>query len=127
MDEKVEYWIDISKYDLETAEIMLNAKRYLYVGFMCHQVIEKTIKAVLAAKGIFPPKSHNLLMLVEKAGIIDDMSESHLDFLALVNPLNIEARYPSYKGNINSVLDEDMCKEIMIKTKEWFSWIESKL
>jgi len=35
-DEKVKYWIDISKYDLETAEVMLKSKKFLYVGFMCH-------------------------------------------------------------------------------------------
>ena len=45
VNEKVEYWIDISEYDLETAEAMLQTKRFLYVGFMCHQAIEKILKA----------------------------------------------------------------------------------
>jgi hypothetical protein len=36
-----EYWFDIAEYDLETARVMLQGKRFLYVGFMCHQVIEK--------------------------------------------------------------------------------------
>ena len=45
MDSKIKYWIDISDYDLETAEAMLQSKRYLYVGFMCHQTIEKAFKA----------------------------------------------------------------------------------
>lgn len=40
------YWIEIAKYDLETAEAMLKSKRYLYVGFMCHQSIEKILKAI---------------------------------------------------------------------------------
>ena len=34
MDSRVEYWIELSDYDLETAEAMLESKRYLYVGFM---------------------------------------------------------------------------------------------
>jgi HEPN domain-containing protein len=42
--EKVKYWIDLSDYDLETAEAMLSSGRYLYVGFMCHKAIEKIIK-----------------------------------------------------------------------------------
>ncbi len=41
INEKIKYWIDIAEYDLETAKAMLSTKRYLYVGFMCHQVIEK--------------------------------------------------------------------------------------
>jgi HEPN domain-containing protein len=45
MDQKIRYWIDLSDYDVETAVAMLNSKRFLYVGFMCHQAIEKVFKA----------------------------------------------------------------------------------
>ena len=34
-DRGVSYWVDIADYDLETAEVMLTTKRYLYVGFIC--------------------------------------------------------------------------------------------
>ena len=44
MDEKSIYWIEIADYDLETAKAMLVSKRYLYVGFMCHQAIEKILR-----------------------------------------------------------------------------------
>ena len=44
-EEKVKYWVELSDYDFETAKVMLATKRYLYVGFMCHQVIEKILKA----------------------------------------------------------------------------------
>ena len=37
-EEKINYWIDLSDYDLETAAAMLKTKRYLYVAFMCHHV-----------------------------------------------------------------------------------------
>lgn len=36
MIDKITYWIEMAEYDLETAVAMLNTKRYLYVGFMCH-------------------------------------------------------------------------------------------
>ena len=35
----VNYWIKKSKYDLEAARAMYNAKIYPYTGFMCHQTI----------------------------------------------------------------------------------------
>ncbi len=38
---KVAYWKELADYDLETAEVMYNGGRWLYVGFMCHLVIEK--------------------------------------------------------------------------------------
>ena len=48
--EKTNYWIEISDYDLETSKTMLIGKRYLYVGFMCHQAVEKILKAYFTAK-----------------------------------------------------------------------------
>ena len=48
MNEKVEYWFESANYDLETAKVMLDGKRYLYVGFMCHQVIEKKFERLLS-------------------------------------------------------------------------------
>lgn len=41
MDARIKYWAELSDYDLETANAMLVSKRWLYVGFMCHQTIEK--------------------------------------------------------------------------------------
>jgi hypothetical protein len=34
--ERIEYWLNLSQYDLETAQTLLNGGRLLYVGFMCH-------------------------------------------------------------------------------------------
>lgn len=45
MKDKVTYWGEMSDYDFDTAGPMLETKRYLYVGFMCHQTIEKVLKA----------------------------------------------------------------------------------
>jgi len=45
MGNKVTYWVELSDYDMKTAEAMLKSERYLYVGFMAHQAIEKILKA----------------------------------------------------------------------------------
>lgn len=34
----------MAEYDLETAKVILEGKRFLYVDFMCHQVIEKAFR-----------------------------------------------------------------------------------
>ncbi len=44
-EDRVTYWIDIADYDLGTAEDLFKSQRWIYVAFMCHQVIEKTLKA----------------------------------------------------------------------------------
>ena len=82
MIDKVKYWTDISDYDLETAEAMLATGRLLYVGFMCHQSIEKIFKAyfekVLAET---PPYTHNLFTLSEKTDLISLLSEEQKKFI----------------------------------------------
>jgi len=32
-EERVNYWIDSAIYDFQSAKVMLDGKRYLYVGF----------------------------------------------------------------------------------------------
>lgn len=67
MNDKERYWVEMSDYDFDTAQAMLETKRYLYVGFMCHQVIEKILKAYWTKVCEEPPlKIHSLSRLAEK-------------------------------------------------------------
>ena len=68
-EDKSEYWIEIAEYDLETAKAMQDTSRFLYVGFMCHQVVEKSLKASIAKTGTIPPKVHSLIRLAELSGV----------------------------------------------------------
>jgi HEPN domain-containing protein len=95
MNDKVNYWFDISEYDLETAKAMLISKRFLYVGFMCHLAIEKLLKAYyVSVKDEMPPYSHNLTYLAEKSSLLSKLSEDQKSFIDELEPMNIEARYP---------------------------------
>lgn len=128
MDDKVTYWVEMSDYDFDTANAMFETKRYLYVGFMCHQVIEKILKAYWSSVTDAPPlKIHSLSRLAEKTGLDKDMTDGHLDFMDALEPLNIEARYPSYKERLMKSLNEARCKELLTQTNELRIWIKSKL
>lgn len=60
-------WLDLAKYDLETARAMLETGRYLYVHFCCQQAIEKTLKALIAHQSNeMPPRLHNLVKLLRR-------------------------------------------------------------
>ena len=50
MNERANYWLELSDYDIITAKAMLETQRLLYVGFMCHQAIEKILKAYCSEK-----------------------------------------------------------------------------
>jgi HEPN domain-containing protein len=127
MNERLEYWLDLADYDIETAQVMLIGRRYLYVGFMCHQAIEKAFKGMLArdcAKDEIPPKIHDLSKLAIRANLIDTMSEEQKDFIEELNPLNIEARYPEYKEQVALTLTPERCRSIIAKTEELLCWIK---
>lgn len=128
MNDKSKYWIDTAQYDLDSAKVMLGGRRYLYVGFMCHLTIEKALKAVVAKdEELMPPKIHNLLKLASMTNIYDLMSEKQQLLLSELNPLNIESRYPSYKEDIASTLNETNCKMLIDKTEELLCWIKRQL
>ena len=130
MIEKVEYWLDIANYDIETAKAMLNSGRFLYVGFMCHQVIEKAFKAVIARDCVadeIPPKIHDLRKLGKKAGLFERLSEEQKETIGKLNPLNIEARYPEYKNRIAANLTSDICQELINETEGLLCWIKEQL
>lgn len=127
-DEKVKYWVELADYDYETAIAMLDSKRYLYVGFMCHQVIEKMLKAYWSKMLDEPPlKIHTLSRLAERSGLDSEMDENQQNFIDLLEPLNIEARYPSYKERLLSALNEERCQDIIERTNNLRLWIKSKL
>lgn len=128
MSDKTTYWIEMSDYDFDTAKAMLETKRYLYVAFMCHQTIEKILKAYWSNVLEEPPlKIHSLSRLAEKSGLDKDMSEEQTDFIDELEPLNIEARYPSYKERLMKSLTSDRCKELIEKTDKLRIWIKSRL
>lgn len=128
VNNKVTYWVEMSDYDFDTAKAMLETKRYLYVAFMCHQTIEKVLKAYWSSVLEEPPlKIHSLSRLAEKSGLDKDMSEEQTDFIDELEPLNIEARYPSYKERLMRSLSHNRCKELIEQTDKLRTWIKSKL
>ncbi len=128
MNDKVKYWLELAEYDLETAEAMLDTKRFLYVGFMCHQSFEKLLKAYyVKVKADTPPFTHNLRYLAELTNVIEEFDENKLLFLNRLQPMNIEARYPTYKHEIMKLLTYDYCQSLIFDSKEFYVWIKKKL
>lgn len=128
VNDKVAYWIDIADYDLKTAEAMHQTGRWLYVAFMCHQVIEKTLKAYwCGTRSDTPPYTHHHMRLAEGCGLYDKMSDEQKDFLDLVTNYNIEARYPEDKESLARTLTPQMCQQLIDETKQMMTWITEQL
>lgn len=125
---RIEYWLDLATYDMETAKAMYTSQRYMYVGFMCHQVMEKALKAyyVKATDGN-PPYTHNLAVLAEKAGLDKAMTDEQKNFLDFLEPLNIEARYPTTKDKLLQLLTDEKCAQLLQRTEGELAWITQQL
>ncbi|MCK5843612.1 MAG: HEPN domain-containing protein [Victivallales bacterium] len=126
--EAIEYWVELAEYDLETAKVMLDGKRYLYVGFMCHQAVEKILKAhYVSVNNEIPPFTHNLMFLAEETDILDSLSDGQKDIIQTLRPLNVESRYPKYKDKVFGTLSDERCREIVSNTESMLKWIKTKL
>ena len=100
--DKTAYWLDIADYDLDTAEAMHQTGRCLYVAFMCHQVIEKTLKAYwCATRDDDPPYTHNHKRLADGCGL--------------------------YQQQLARTLTPQACRQIIDETKQMQQWIKEHL
>ena len=122
------YWFDGAEYDLQTAKAMLETRRYLYVGFMCHQTIEKALKGIFVTKcpNEELPYIHKLVRLANLCGIIDEMSEEQLALLDVLNPLNVDARYPVNKELLLKSLSQERCEKLIKETESLLEWLKTK-
>lgn len=121
----INYWFNMADYDLKTAQVMFNGGRYLYVGFMCHQVVEKALKGLYVKQfNKIPPYTHNLLTLCMNLDL--DISEEDKGFLAELNPLNIEARYPEMKEKLGRAINKKKAYFLLEKTRSLYKWLKLK-
>ena len=126
--ERAEKWLDIVNEDLSVAELLFNNGHWLYTGFMCHQVVEKTLKAYwCVCRDDDPPYLHDHERIAKGCGLYTKMSEKQKDFFEGIKRLNIEARYQEIKDEVARTLNRETTTEILGQTKEMHSWILEKL
>ena len=126
MDDLPSQWLAQAKYDLSSAEVMLKARKYLYVAFMCQQSMEKILKAIIQKrKNETPPYTHKLSILIKMIEL--EVSEQDLDFLDSLTRYYINCRYPEHKQKLAKELDKKGSQELLKRTKECFSWLKKEL
>ncbi len=136
--EKYEYWLEVAQYDLESAKVMFNGGRYMYVAFMSQQAIEKL------AKGIYTlytdneaPMTHNIWNIFKQlkkevnlrewlhVEEFENNLEKYKSFYAELLAYYISGRYPSFKDKVSKSIDSNRAKRVLNTTLEVFAWIES--
>ncbi|RPH85275.1 MAG: HEPN domain-containing protein [Desulfobacteraceae bacterium] len=126
MGKEPEQWFKQAQYDLSTAEAMFDAKKYIYVIFMCHLAIEKALKGLYSKKfGNIPPKVHNLLFLLEKIGVSlpSPLSETVFE----LNRASIPTRYPEDLQQMKKDYPRQKSEQLLVQSKEVLKWLKKEL
>lgn len=116
-------WFRQADYDLDTAKAMFKTGRYIYAVFMCHLSIEKALKGLYTQKTReIPPKTHNLLYLIEKLKL--EIPEIFYDFLFNLNRVSVPTRYPSDLRKMLKDYDRNRTINILQKSMEVLQWLK---
>ena len=116
MEKIVKNWLDSADYDLETAEHMFQTGRYIYTVFMYHLALEKALKAkVQEVTGTTPPKTHNLMHLVDLALLSPDQEMGK--YLSKLSNLSIPTRYPEDFQKLVEAFTKEKTDEVFLRLK----------
>ena len=121
-----EEWFKQANYDLETANAMFKADKYIYTVFMCHLSIEKALKGIYTQKfNDVPPKIHNLIYLLKKMELLPP--DNLKIFLNELNRVSIPTRYPERLKILLKEYNKHRASVIFKNSKEILKWLKEKL
>jgi len=112
--------------DESTFRNLLKSSDNHWALFIGHIVVEKLLKALVVQKnkeGFVVPRSHDLLLLAEKANL--EINEQRADILDLISTFNINARYPDYKRGFYQKCTDDYTKERALEIDEVIAWLKN--
>jgi len=123
MSEELEtgrHWVAKARSDLLNADNNLRAEQIPAdtVCFHCQQAAEKLLKGYLAAKGVTPPVTHDLVLLLERVLPFASDAETLRDDLSGLTPYAVDARYPD-EGPEFSEADAREAREAAERVVQW--------
>jgi HEPN domain-containing protein len=113
-------WLRYARSDLELARVT-RPDDVLFEGLCFHaqQAAEKALKAVLIAKGVPPPKTHNIRTLLDLLPQ-EVIAPQEIEDAASLTDYAVTSRYP---GDFESV-DEEEYKETVRLAENVVLWAE---
>jgi Uncharacterized conserved protein related to C-terminal domain of eukaryotic chaperone, SACSIN len=128
MREEASWWIGDARRSLKIAE--QNAKDFYEVAvFYCQQALEKLLKgAIIVLNQEKPKKTHRLIELYQTIEAKVPLEEDLKDFLHILAPYYITARYPdAAMGLPEGVVTKSFANECLEKTRRIFECFDKKL
>ena len=105
---------------------MFKAKRFVYVIFMCHLSVEKSLKAIVADKiNKVPPKTHDLFLLVKLAGL--DIADAHKTIISHLKEASVPTRYPEDISRLIKDYNKNVADRYLTQVKALLKWLKTQL
>lgn len=101
-------WLEVAQEDLQWAKASFKDGFFSRVCFVCHQIIEKSLKGYLYANRR-ESKSHDLVGLLKICTTIDSNFTQLKNEVKFLNPCYIGTRYPD-EGDVRKFQDKIIAK-----------------
>ncbi|MBF0132639.1 MAG: HEPN domain-containing protein [Magnetococcales bacterium] len=123
IQQHVDYWRKGSDEDAETAAILLEKAKLREGIFFVHLSMEKILKAhITRTTDAPPPKSHNLVQLMQCAGL--SLTQEWLGLFRVLNSYCMEGRYPD---QVAPPPVPQRAREIFQQAEEVRKWLIAQL
>jgi HEPN domain-containing protein len=123
VEKHVVYWREEALDTWKDVLHSIKGARVQNALFSTHLTVEKILKAHVVKKTKkFPPMIHNLISLARIADLT--LTPDQVELLAMLNPLNIETRYPSVARQKPTKKEAEA---LIKRTKVVFEWLIEKL
>ncbi len=126
IDEVVRYWLESAEDDWPVVNHLFASGDYHYALFFGHLYIEKLLKAVVVQRNEqHAPRTHNLLLLAERAGL--DLSDERRTQLLRLTAYNLETRYPEERDALRKRYTAAYTQSEIKMIEEMGKWLKSTL
>ena len=124
MEHIVKNWILQAECDLDSAKYNLKGKRLDVAAYLCHQSVEKALKALYLKTHKELWKTHDLVKLAMLVNASDEVIAICND----INPIYLEDRYPDFSDVIpaKKFLEGDV-RGFVKKVEVLVKWIKVTL
>lgn len=123
----INHWLASAAKDWDVLLHLMKGRKYVHALFFGHLYLEKISKALWVQNNTenYPPKTHNLLKLLNEANIV--LAEEDQLFLLKLNKYQIEGRYPEDIENLYAITHKELATEYIKTIKQLQLWLRKQL
>lgn len=124
-DPEIAAWMEKSRRDLVMAETALDDEWRFWdqACFHSQQAGEKALKALQAAIGIVPTRTHDLVLIAQALRVAIALPESVLEACGRLSQYSVTPRYPSFLAPET----EDQARQALARAREIVAFTQQQL